>query len=330
MAGGQLLVDSEIPGVAGLGLERRISGVAGVKAKSLVEAGLLDSLAVEATHASISPKTLAITEGQRRANSGDDAGTEIGVGFGSRAEIDGNARMRPDAKIEEAALIVAADVRGAQEGKVDVFDFVLIAGGDAELGQEIAGLSAKAGAVIFQGVGKREIAGEGGNRCGRQRRAEGIAGVEEIGEMVVDEFAIVRFDAADGVVPVPSGSEIPARVSREKVQRIAFIEIWGKKQRLARITAIAIGVAQREAELIGVAETPAEVIGKDAVEKTIIGALARGLEVGGSRGRAGGAAMREGLNHTGNGVGTVECAFRAADDFDFVDIVEGKVGEIEC
>src|SRR4029077_3468986 len=156
--------------------------------------------------------------------------------------------------------------------------FVLIAGGDAELGQEVAGLGAKSGAVVFQGIGKREVAGEGGNRRGRQRRAKGIAGVEEIGEMVVDEFAIVGFDAADGVVPVLSGSEIPARVSREKVQRIAVIEVWAQKQRLARITAVAIGVAQREAYLIGVAETPADVIGEDAVEKAIIWALAGGLE----------------------------------------------------
>ena len=155
--------------------------------------------------------------------------------------------MRPHTKIEEAALVIPADVGGAQKGKIGVFDFILIASSDAEFRREVAGLGVKTSAVVFERVSEREIAGEGRNRFWRQRCAEGIARVEEIGEMVVDEFAIIGFDAADGVMPVRAGGKIPPRVGAKKVQRVALIEIWRKKERLAGNTRVAIGVAQREA-----------------------------------------------------------------------------------
>src|SRR5262249_46147534 len=46
-------------------------------------------------------------------------------------------------------------------------------------------------------------------------------------------------------------------------------------------------------------------------------------------GNAGRAAMAEKLNDSGDGVGSVESAFSAMDDFDFIHVVDRLIGEIE-
>src|SRR5215510_13145674 len=46
-------------------------------------------------------------------------------------------------------------------------------------------------------------------------------------------------------------------------------------------------------------------------------------------GNAGCAAVTDDLNYAGHGVGAVEGAFCAVDDFHFVDVVEGEIGIVE-
>ena len=110
-----------------------------------------------------------------------------------------------------------------EEGEERVFDFVLVARRDAELWKQIAGLRPQAGAVVFERIRERKIAGEGRNSLGRQGRAEGIAGVKEVGQVVVAEFAVVRFDAAELVMPMPAAGEIPSGIGTEKVQGIVLV-----------------------------------------------------------------------------------------------------------
>ena len=61
-------------------------------------------------------------------------------------------------------------------------------------------------------------------------------------------------------------------------------------------------------------------------------AAAAGIEISafgkdGDFGNARGAAMSEDLDDTRDGVGAIDGGFGAADDFDFVDVVEGKLAK---
>ena len=60
--------------------------------------------------------------------------------------------MRQIAEIKIAALIVAAEVADAEERKVGIFDFIFVAGSDAEFGEDVAGLRVEAGAVVVAGT----------------------------------------------------------------------------------------------------------------------------------------------------------------------------------
>src|SRR5580692_1509922 len=140
---------------------------------------------------------------------------------------------------------------------------------------------------------------------------------------------------------------------------VTLVEIRRFVESLTGDTGDTVVVAEGEADLAGVAEAIAEIAGERAIQKIVVGALAVGLEVGGGDGvvesaeqtaelgaAAAGAetaafpidaelghariaAMGEELDDAVNGVGTVDGAFGAADDFDFVDVLEREAGEID-
>ncbi len=62
--GEELLFDAGGPSLAGFRLQRRVAEVAEIVAKDLVEARLLDALAVENAVEGIAPNSLAITQSQ--------------------------------------------------------------------------------------------------------------------------------------------------------------------------------------------------------------------------------------------------------------------------
>src|SRR5580692_2132344 len=131
---------------------------------------------------------------------------------------------------------------------------------------------------------------------------------------------------------------------------VTLVEIRRFVESLTGDTGDTVVVAEGEADLAGVAEAIAEIAGERAIQKIVVGALAVGLEVGGGDGvvesaeqtaelAAAGAetaafpidaelghariaAMGEELDDAVDGVGTVDGAFGAADDFDFVDVLE--------
>lgn len=139
---------------------------------------------------------------------------------------------------------------------------------------------------------------------------------------------------------------------------VNLMETWRFENSLAGNAGVTVVVAEDEAELIGVAETVTDIGGECAVQERIVGALAVRLEIGSGSGviefaeqsaelraaltgretaaigvnaefrDARRAAMREELDDAINGVGAVHGAFGAADDFDFIDVVEGEVGKI--
>src|SRR5258708_14087710 len=134
-------------------------------------------------------------------------------------------------------------------------------------------------------------------------------------------------------------------------------KVWAKESLAG--SAGETGVAAKgETKLIRIGETIAEVAGEAAVEKRIIHALTVGMKVGAGGGviefaektaqlpgtASGGKAAAFGkqvefrdmrgtlvaddLNYGGHGVGAVESAFCAMNDFDLVHVVEGEVGKI--
>src|SRR4029077_9962730 len=133
----------------------------------------------------------------------------------------------------------------------------------------------------------------------------------------------------------------------------------GGEQGLAWNARFAGVIAKREPELIGFAKGVAEISGDGAIAEGVVAALSFGREVRGRTGiveraeqatepraaaRGGKAAafgeeiesgnvsfpaMRKHLNNPRGRVGAVESAFGAAHHFDFVDVVEREVGEVE-
>ena len=245
--------------------------------------------------------------------------------------------------------------------KESVFDFIFVAGGDAEIGEEVAGLRGCVSAIVLEAAVAGEVAefsGGDGRRIGLRTEGVGIGGVKTL-RGIVAGLQDVGFAAAELVMPMFSGSKIPACAGTEKMLGIALVEIWRCEESLTRDAGDAVVVAEGEAELIVVAKAVTEIGGERAIEKIVVGALAVGLQVGsGARivelaeeaaelcaAAAGSeastfavdaelrdarlAAVGEELDDARDGVGAVDGAFRAADDFDFVDVVESDAGKID-
>ena len=170
---------------------------------------------------------------------------------------------------------------------------------------------------------------------------------------------IVGFAAADFVVPVRAGREVPASTGAEEVQYVALIQVGRHEQCLAGDAGIAVVIAQRQANLIRIAEAVAKIAGERAVKKTVVRSLTLGLEIGCRGGivectqqaadlaaaasggetaafseesalrSARGAAVRENLNDACDRVGSIKRAFGAAHDFHLVNVVQREIGEID-
>src|SRR6266853_1085359 len=359
--GEELLFDAGGPSFAGFRLQRRVAEVAEIVAKDLVEARLLDALAVENAVEGIAPNSLAITQSQGCSGARNNPRSEIGVGFGATPKIERKARKRPVAEIQEAGLIVAASVADVNRGKEGVLDFVLIAGGDAEIGEEIAGLSAHIRAVVFEAAIADEIAefrARDGRGIGLGAEGIGVRSEKTLPRIEV-VLASVRLSAADFVAPALAGGKIPAGASAENVLIITLKEARWFEHGLSWNAGGTVVVAKSEAELIGGAEAVTEIAGKRAVQKIIVRPLAVGLQVGGrrrivkrsehtadlcattARGKiaaltesaelrnARGAAVSEELDDARNRIGAVDGAFCATNDFDLVDVVEREAGKID-
>src|SRR5580704_6489117 len=160
------------------------------------------------------------------------------------------------------------------------------------------------------------------------------------------------------MMPVLAGIQIPAGIGGEVVEIVDGMKARGLQQRLSGNAGFAGGVAKGETKLVVAVEGVTEIAGHGAVAKRIVGALAVGFEIGSCAGvvesadeaaelsatAAGGeaaafgegiesrdasfAAVGEELDDGGDGVGAVESAFRGANDFDFIDVVERDVGEV--
>src|ERR1700722_440405 len=154
--------------------------------------------------------------------------------------------MRAVAKVQEAGLIVAASVRDVDGSEEGVFDFVFVAGGDAEIRKQITRLRGDVGAVVLETAVAGEIAElGGGDGRGIALRAErvGIGGEKTLLGIVVD-LAGVGFGAAYLVMPVFAGGEIPAGAGTENMLAVALIEIGRFEERLAGDAGDAVVVAK--------------------------------------------------------------------------------------
>src|SRR6267154_210937 len=357
---GQLLLDAGAPIFTGFGLERGIPEIAKLVVIKLVETRLLDALSVEDAITCISPKSFSVAQGDGRTDTRDDTRAEIGVGFGACTEIQGHARTGQVLEVQESTLIVAANVSDIQGGYRGILYFVLIAGGGAKLRQKIARLCAQICAVVLIVVVGREITEfRRGKGCRIGLRTEGVwvGGVETLfGIKAV--LAVVRFTAADLVMPMGTGREVPVGARIENMECIALVAAGRLEDGFAGNSRFAGVVAQRKAKLVSIAEGIPDVSGQRAVKEVIIGTLPRSLQVGGRAGiieraqqaaelpaaasgrettaftksaelgNASGSAMGEKLNYSGDCVGAVDGALRTADNLDFVDVIEGEVREV--
>ncbi len=149
------------------------------------------------------------------------------------------------------------------------------------------------------------------------------------------------------------------RLASKLCKADAVGEVCRLEQRLAGRAGFADVVAQGEAYARRIGKAPAEISGERSIAKCVVRALALRFEIGNSGGiiesskqagkvRAAAArgeiaavrerrefrnarrpAMRENLNHSIHRVRSVERAFGAVDHFNFVDVVEREVGEID-
>src|SRR5258708_1398309 len=111
----KLLLDADAPGLARFRLERRIAKVAEFIVVQLIESRLLDSLSVKRAQPRLAPEAPPLQQHQRRAGARHHSRAKVSIGFGTCAEAQRRSRMRCVAKIEIAALIVAADMAGGQK-----------------------------------------------------------------------------------------------------------------------------------------------------------------------------------------------------------------------
>src|SRR5579862_1816558 len=269
--------------------------------------------------------------------------------------------MRPVAKIEEARLIVAARVRHVDGCEKGVFNFVFVAARDAEVRKQEARLRPDARAIVLKAAFANEIAEFWrGDRCGIGLWAEhaSIGGIKALNWILVVLIRI-RFAAADFVAPVFAHRKIPARIGTKQVLCVPLVEARRFEDGLSRDARDAVVVAQRKTELVGVADGVTEIAGERAIQEIVVRSLAVRLEVrrrtriieraeqsaqlrsAAARIEAAAfavnaelrharlATMREKLHHARNGIRAVNRAFRPANDFDFVDVVEREAREID-
>ena len=140
----ELLIETGGPALACLGLEIGIARKAGIGARGLIEAGLLDSLAVKGAVTRVAEETFAIVKRIGTSNTGSEAGAKLAVGFDSSAEIEGEARNRCVTEVEVPGLIVATQMAGRD---VSILDFVLVADCGDEFARDVARLRVERGAI---------------------------------------------------------------------------------------------------------------------------------------------------------------------------------------
>src|SRR5690348_13071575 len=188
--------------------------------------------------------------------------------------------MRLVAKIEVTALIVAAQML-PEEGNSRVLDFVLVARGRGEIGEEIAGLRIHAGAIVLIAIGEGEVAelrrGDSGRVCLRAAD-ERIGGVKAL-HGIFDEFTVVGFRGGNLMMPVFFGGEVPARIGAEEMIVRVGMEARRSDEGLAGSTGVAGIVAERDAHALRIAEHVAEAPGKRAVDEAVVRTLAIGREI---------------------------------------------------
>ncbi len=299
----------------------------------MFKGGFLEALAVGEARAEVTPEAATIVKSIDGACAGDDASSKSSVGFGASAGAEGKARQELPARVEKAGLIVAAGVEPGDEARIGILDFIFVAGGDSTGAERESGLLLQTGTVELVNGGK-----------GRRIR-------------ICIKRAV--FMPAKAMDPMRASAEIPAQVDEKKLEAFELREAGREKEDGPWKTGEAGVAADGEAQMIGVAEAVAEVAGETAIEEGVIGSLTAGLEIGtGERvieraentsdqsatargrvaaafgeeielGNAGGAAMAEKLNDTGDGIGAVERTLCAVDDFELVNVVEGLTGEIE-
>ena len=147
-------------------------------------------------------------------------------------------------------------------------------------------MSSDVGAVVLITAVVSEIAKFGGGQgCGIRLRAEGVQiRCEETLEGIEAVLALVPFAAADLIMPMRTGSQVPASVGAEIMKGIALMEAGRLENGLAGDAGFAGVVAEGKAKLIGLAEAVTKISGKGAVEKIVVRSLAGGFEI---RGRTG-------------------------------------------
>src|SRR5712675_3803640 len=115
----------------------------------------------------------------------------------------------------------------AEKGNVGVFDFILVTSGGAEFAKDIAGLRVDAGAIVFAlCAGRGEIAklsGGHGGRIGLRATGEGIGGKKAL-DGIGGEHVMVGLRAAELVMPVRTGGEVPAKVGTEIVEIVDLVK----------------------------------------------------------------------------------------------------------
>ena len=167
------------------------------------------------------------------------------------------------------------------------------------------------------------------------------------------------FGAAQLVMPVRAGRKFRMQARVEILHGDRVGEVRRHEQRLAGSARFAVVITQGEANARRIGNAPAEISGERAIAKRVVRALALRFEIGNRGGiiesskqagkfraavarseisaigegrefrNARGSAMRENLDHSIHRVRTVERAFRAVHDFNFVDVVEREIGEID-
>ncbi len=151
-------------------------------------------------------------------------------------------------EVEQATLIVAANVADIQGGYGGILYFVLIARGSAKFRQEITGLCAHVCPVVLIVIVRHEIA-ESRSRDGLRillRTAGERVGGEETLLRIEAVLAVVGFATTDFVIPMRAGGEVPAGVRVECMECVALVATRRLEDYFARNSRFAGVVAQRE------------------------------------------------------------------------------------
>src|SRR5256885_5504742 len=122
---------------------------------------------------------------------------------------------------------------------------------------KVTGVQTCALPILLIVVVGREIAEfRRGNGCRIGLRTEGLwVGGEEALLGIEAVLAVGRFTAADLVMPVPAGGEVPVGIGVENMECVALVTAWRREYRLARKFRFACVVSQREAKRGWIAES---------------------------------------------------------------------------